>query len=82
MKTDKFFKDLFFYGIGLLFLLGFFYLLQFLTYKVIPAENKEIFTGVIETLKNGVILILGYFYGSSKGSSDKNQLLNDKPPEP
>lgn len=75
MKTDKWLKDLFFYGVGIVFLVGFFFILNYLTYQIVPAENKEIMTGVIETLKNGVILILGYFYGSSKGSSDKNDII-------
>ena len=72
---EKFFKESFFYIVGIVFLLGFFYLTTFLMTKVVPTENKEFIGGVLETMKNGAILILGYFYGSSKGSSDKNNII-------
>lgn len=35
--------------------------------------------GIEETLKNITMLVVGYFFGSSKGSSDKDKLLADAP---
>jgi len=35
--------------------------------------------GIEETLKNITMLVVGYFFGSSKGSSDKDKLLADSP---
>jgi hypothetical protein len=78
---NKILKEGFFYLIGIVFILGFFWIAAFLTYKVIPPENKDMMGGILETLKNGTILILGYFYGSSKGSSDKNDMMKPTAPE-
>ena len=79
MKTNEILKQAFFYLTGVIFLFGFFSIAGFLVFKVIPVENKEIVGGIVETLKNGSLIILGYWYGSSKGSSDKTDLLNLKP---
>ena len=73
-------QQIFFYLIGVIFLLGFFSIGVFLIMKTVPAENKEFIGGMLETFKNGAILILGYFYGSSKGSSDKTDLLSKSAP--
>jgi len=67
-------KEIFIYAFGALFVTGFFILAVLLKET---SENTFII-GVVETLKNGVILILGYFFGSSKGSSDKNDILKSK----
>jgi hypothetical protein len=68
MKT----KEIYLYSFAALFVIGFFVLAIFL--KDIEGSNPFV-VGVIETMKNGVILILGYFYGSSKGSADKNEMM-------
>jgi hypothetical protein len=73
-------ESLFFYAVGILFLLGFFTLQVFALFRVIPAENLSMINGIQETLKNGVILILGYFYGSSRGSFMKSQKSGEVPP--
>ena len=65
-------KEIYIYGFGALFVIGFFILAVVL--KDSDGTNPYI-QGVIETLKNGVILIIGYFFGSSKGSADKNDML-------
>ena len=66
MKT----KDIILYALAGLFLLGFFLLSWFLR----DTDNATT-AGVINTLRDGVILILGYFFGSSRGSSEKNEML-------
>jgi len=75
MKWDKVMRDVFFYLVGVLFLLGFFALSSFIIYHAVPAGNEQLIGGVLETLKNGAILILGYFYGSSSGSSKKTDII-------
>ena len=73
-------QQIFFYLIGVVFLLGFFSIGIFLILRVVPPDNKEFVGGILETLKNGAILILGYFYGSSKGSADKTDLISQSTP--
>lgn len=64
-------KDIYIYAFGALFIIGFFYLAVVLK----NAPDNAINSGTIETIKNCVILIVGFFFGSSKGSSDKNEML-------
>lgn len=71
-------KEIFIYAFAALFIIGFFLLVIILRNT---AENPFII-GVIETLKTGVILILGYFFGSSKGSQDKTEIISKLGPIP
>ena len=82
MKTST--KEIYMYSLGALFILGYFALIGTILIKAIPSENKEIALMLFGTLTSGVALILGYFYGSSKGSADKNDLIrkNETPPAP
>ena len=64
-------KEIFIYSLAALFIVGFF----ILSYELKDVSDNTFINGVIETLKMDVILILGYFFGSSKGSSDKNEML-------
>jgi len=72
-------ESLFFYGVGLLFLLGFFSLQVVAMLTIIPSANLTMITGIQETLKTGVVLILGYYYGSSRGSFMKSQQSGEIP---
>lgn len=76
MKPKSVISDIFFYMVGVVFLIGFFFSIWFAFFKVIPTDNKDVVLMLIGVLSNGVALILGYFYGSSKGSADKNELIN------
>jgi len=67
-------KEIYMYVLAALFIIGFF-IMSWLLRK--EPENATI-TGIIETLKMGVILILGYFFGSSKSSADKNEMLKNQ----
>jgi hypothetical protein len=71
-------KEIYLYAFALLFVIGFFYLA--IALKNTPESGFV--TGIIETVKNGVILILGYFFGSSKGSADKTEIMNKEINEP
>jgi len=64
-------KEIYLYSFAALFVIGYF--VQ--SYLLKGVEANSFTVGVIETTKMGVILILGYFFGSSKSSSDKNELL-------
>jgi hypothetical protein len=54
---------------------GFFVLLYLLLVAAVPEENKEILNIVVVALIGSFTSIVGYFYGSSLGSADKNELL-------
>jgi uncharacterized BrkB/YihY/UPF0761 family membrane protein len=72
MKTAK---DLFQYVLGALIVLGFFVLMVVLVYKTIPTENKDLLNLVVGALIGSFATIVGYFYGSSKGSQEKTEIL-------
>ena len=75
MKT----KDFFFYGLGALIVIGFFATLIYLIYSGKYPESVNL---VIGALLGAFGTVVGYFYGSSKGSSDKDALLHQSTPIP
>jgi heme O synthase-like polyprenyltransferase len=72
-------KDIFQYILGALIVIGFFVLLIVLVYSEIPEKNNEILNLVVGSLIGSFATVVGYFYGSSKGSSEKNDLLKSNP---
>jgi hypothetical protein len=48
------------------------YLLQYL----VPQENREIVMRGLGTLDLAVGMVLGYYFGSSAGSREKNQIIS------
>ena len=68
MKT----KDIFMYALGGLIAIGFFVTLIYLIYNGTFKEQVGI---VLGALVGAFSMVVAYFYGSSKGSSDKNELL-------
>lgn len=67
-------KEIYIYAFAALFVTGFF----ILSYLLRDAGDSTFVVSVMETLKMGVVLILGYLYGSSKGSADKNEIINNQ----
>lgn len=65
--------------IGLLVLLGFFASIVTLTLRAIPVENKDPLMLLVGSLGTMAGLVVGYWYGSSHGSSMKTDLLAGKP---
>jgi len=68
-------KQFFQYVLGAVIVVGFFLLLYLLLRNAIPDQNKEVLNIVIGALIGSFSSIVGYFYGSSLGSSEKNDLL-------
>ena len=68
-------KDLFQYILGALITVGFFVLLLSLVYSTIPLENKDLLNLVVGALIGSFSTIVGYFFGSSKGSAEKTELM-------
>ena len=69
-------KDIFQYVLGALITIGFFMLLYILIYSGIPEQNKDILYLVVGALIGTFSTVVTYFYGSSKGSSDKSEMMN------
>jgi hypothetical protein len=69
------YKDVFQYVLGALITIGFFVLMVGLVYTAVPEMNKDLLNLVTGALIGSFATIVGYFFGSSKGSSDKNELL-------
>ena len=71
----EFIKEGYMYLLGAIIVVGFFLLLYLLVYQQIPIENKDILNIVVGALIGSFTTVVGYFYGSSKSSADKNELL-------
>lgn len=56
----------------------FFILIQALIYRDIPPNNKEMFNHAIGLVEGAVMLVVGFYYGSSKGSAKKDEALKAK----
>jgi uncharacterized BrkB/YihY/UPF0761 family membrane protein len=63
------------YILGSLITVCFFTLLFAMFIYRIPQENKDPLTLALGSLLSAFGMVVGYFYGSSKGSADKNDLL-------
>lgn len=72
-------KDIFQYILGALITIGFFVLMISLVYASIPEQNKDLLNLVVGALIGSFATIVGYFFGSSKGSADKNEIFNKNP---
>ena len=76
MKWKEIINQVFFYAVGIVVLLGFFMLSTFLITRVIPAENRDMIKDILATLRDAIMIIIGYFYGSSKSSADKSVTID------
>lgn len=66
-------KDIFMYALGALVAVGTFVLIAFLL--IYREEMRDIISMSVGTLMGAFGLVIGYFYGSSKGSGEKNEML-------
>lgn len=72
-KTGKF--DIMHYLTGFVGLGAFGFIVYALSYLVIPDANRDLFIHLVGIIEGVVISIFGYYYGTSKSSSDKNRLM-------
>ena len=66
------YKEIYMYVLGALVVIGFFGIVIF---KVIEGQDVQLEIGALIAAFGTVV---GYFYGSSKSSSEKTKLLNGK----
>mgnify|MGYP001184906596 CR=1 FL=1 len=70
-------KDIFMFSLGALITFGFFTTLGYLIYK---GDNPQGVNLIIGTLLTTFGTVVGYFYGSSKGSADKTDIIANSTP--
>jgi len=68
-------RDINLYLLAWLTVIGFYVLVGILMWRPIPEESSKILYILLGSMSSGFTLVLGYFFGSSKGSSDKSKLL-------
>lgn len=74
-------KEIFMYALGGLIAIGTFVLIGMLVMLIIKHPEtplKDVLVMSIGSLLAAFGLVVGYFYGSSKGSADKTEILKDK----
>ena len=74
-------KDIPIYVLAAIIVAGFFALMYSLAVSSIPEENREVLHLVVGALIGAFTTVVGFFFGSYKSSSDKNELLHNKKPE-
>jgi hypothetical protein len=72
-------KEIYMYALGGLITLGFFAVLAVL---IVSGKYPEAVNLVIGTLLTTFGTVVGYFFGSSKGSADKTAMLANSTPNP
>jgi len=77
---EKDLKDKFQYALAAFIVLGFFAILGGLLMWAVPTENKDALNISLGALVGGFSAVLGYFFGSSKGSSEKNDIIAGNKP--
>ncbi len=55
---------------------GFFGLLTYMVKFDVPAANKDILNIMLGSLGTAWVSIVGFYFGSSKGSDDKNKIID------
>lgn len=68
-------KEIYMYVLGAIIVIGSFVTVGISMVKEIPGTNHDIVVMGIGQLLGMCLMVAGYFYGSSKGSSDKTNLL-------
>ena len=78
---DKNQKQVFQYALGAVIVVGFFCLLGGLLFVSVPTANEKSFDIMLGILAGGVGAVIGYFYGSSLGSSNKDEIISNQTPK-
>jgi hypothetical protein len=70
-------RDIFQYALGAIIVVAFFLMIYLLLFNGVPEVNKDLLNITAGALISAFTGIVGYYYGSSKGSSDKNEMLKN-----
>ena len=75
MKLKELWKQIFQYALGALVAVGLYWITYLLIMKAAPESNKDALLIVLGVLAAAFANVVSYFFGSSKGSSDKNDII-------
>lgn len=68
-------KDIYLYLLASVIVIGFFTLCAVLMYRPLPAGSNEVVFMLFGTLSAAVGSVIGYFFGTSKSSADKTDII-------
>jgi uncharacterized BrkB/YihY/UPF0761 family membrane protein len=68
-------KTLFQYGIAALIILGFIILVFVMVFRLAPEGNNTLLNIMVGTFGSMTVGVVNYLYGSTKSSSEKNEML-------
>jgi len=71
-------KEVYMYVLGAIIIVITFLILGILVFVEIPEKNSDIFYMAIGQMITGTLAVVFYFYGSSKSSSDKTNIIANK----
>ena len=71
-------KEIFQYTFAALITIVIFSLLALLIFREVPQGNQDVLNIVIGAIIGSYITVVSYFFGSSKGSADKNDIIKNK----
>lgn len=72
-KTDWMMKV-----VGMVGLASFMFLIYALIFRTIPSDNKELFAHLIGIVEGVALGIFGYYFGTSRSSDRKTEILSKK----
>ena len=75
---NKTIKDIYQYALGAIIIIGFFVFMYILLKSEIAGNNRDLLFLAAGTLLSAFTTVVTYFYGSSKGSAEKDILLRNK----
>ena len=69
--------NIFMYALGALIVIGFFCAMIFILLNNKAGEYTAMITDGFSAIKYGFFTMIGYYWGTSKSSSDKNDIINN-----
>lgn len=70
-------KQIFQYGLAALIAIGLFWVVYLLIIRPAPEQNKDALLILLGVLASSFTGVVGYFFGSSKGSADKTDIMKN-----
>lgn len=72
-------KEIYQYVLGAIVILSFFGVLVFMIVEAeqLKGNDNQVLYAMVGTLGSVAVMVASYFFGSSKGSADKNEMLKN-----
>jgi hypothetical protein len=74
-------REIYMYVLGAIVVIGFFIIVRVVFKIEMPTANREIALILVGVLASKFGDVVSYFFGSSKGSSDKTEIMNKNNPK-